>query len=234
LYFGFTVSYRRLKDSVAAVGSSTERTIISGTLMPRYEAWENVFGRTVYINVNAAWVEGSLLFPDAQQEAFNIAGANTAGNYVYVRLAASSQVDLLPGLGLSLVALAQKSLGRNLDASEQMLLSGPSGVRAYRAIVSGDNGYMARAELRYAIPSFLEHKFSHSFGLFLDFGGVHLEHDAYTNFKGVQLQDAGGGYTARFSWLFGSLQWAHTLGTRPPSTQGDSPGRVLLQIGVSI
>jgi hemolysin activation/secretion protein len=139
-------------------------------------------------------------------------------------------------LALNLGVSAQKSLGRNLDASEQMLLSGPTGVRVYRTIISGDNGYMASAELHYAlwVPSIFESKFTHSLGVFVDLGGAWLEHNAYSDFKGARLQDVGGGYTARFGSLFGSLQWAHALGRRPASAQGESPERLLLQIGASI
>jgi hemolysin activation/secretion protein len=235
-YLSCNASYRNQRDAIGAVNSSTVKTIVVGSAASRYDEWLTLFGRNVYVRVEAAVVDGYLSLADPEQEAFNRAGADTAGGYLYMRLGGSSQLELSPRLGLTVAASGQKSLTRNLDASEQMMVTGPHGVRAYRTVMSGDNGYLVSAELRYAlrVPSILGAKVTHSLGLFGDLGGVHLQHDAYSDFKGARLQDVGVGYLLRYGGVFGSVQVARALGYRPESTQAESPNRVLLQVGMSL
>jgi hemolysin activation/secretion protein len=225
---------RRLRDEVGAVGLVTSKEATVGTLGLRYEDWADLFGRASYTTANAGLVYGRLKFDDPEQEAYNRAGADTAGDYAYLRLGAATQLELAPRWNLSAAASVQKSLNRNLDASEQMNIAGPSGVRAYREVASGDNGYLLNAQLRYALPAppGLEGGFTHSLGVFADLGRVYLQHGEYADVNGVRLQDAGLGYAARYKSLFGQVQVARAVGSRPASVRDESRTRVLVQLGV--
>lgn len=231
LYLSLGLASKRLSDEIGAMELTNARKATVGTLDLRYEGWGSLFRRSSYTNANAGLVYGRLEFDNPQQEAYNRSGANTAGNYVYLKLGASSQLELTPKWSFSVTGSVQKALNRNLDASEQMNIAGPGGVRAYREVVSGDNGYLLGMQLRYALPA--PSNLTHSLGVFADLGRVYLQHGDYSDVNGSRLQDVGLGYQARYKSLFGSLQVARAVGSRPESARSASRTRVLAQAGAS-
>jgi hemolysin activation/secretion protein len=225
---------RRLSDEIGAADSITAKEAKVATLGLRYDNWGHLLGRASYTSGNAGLVYGHLAFNDPAQQASNSAGANTAGDYAYVKLSATNQLALAPRWNLSTAASVQKSLNRNLDTSEQMNIAGPSGVRAYRESTTGDNGYLLTADLRYTLPAPAGQAagLTHSLGVFADMGRVYLQHGEYASVNGESLQDVGLGYAARYKAVSGSLQVAYAVGSRPDSVQDQSRTRVLLQVGV--
>lgn len=234
LSLGGTV--RHLRDEIGAMDQSTARLASVGNVSARYEQWATVLGRPLYLTASAGPSFGHLSFEDAEQRALNRAGADTVGNFVYAKASGSGQLEFATNWVLGITVSGQKAINKNLDPSEQMNVAGPSGVRAYRSVVSGDNGYLLTGQIRYAlwVPSVLAGKLTHSLGVFADLGGVHLEHDEYSNVKGARAQDVGAGYAARFKSLFGSLQVAQALGTTPAAAQIDDRTRLLAQIGINM
>lgn len=234
LHLGLGLAARRLRDDIGAESSSVRKRSTAGTLGLRHEDWRGLAGLPGQTTASGALVIGQLDFDDPAQEALNRGGANTAGRYAYLKLAATAQLELAPAWSLRAGASVQKSLDRNLDPSEQMNIAGPEGVRAYRETVSGDNGYLLSAQLRCALPAAgLAEGFSHALGVFGDLGRVYLQHGGYSSAAGARLSDVGLGYHLQHRSLSGSLQVAHAVGAQPDSARDHGRTRVLLQAGLS-
>lgn len=96
--------------------------------------------------------------------------------------------------------------------------------------MSGDNGYLLNAEVRYALPA--PEGLTHSVGVFADLGRAWLQNADYTTRNGVRLSDVGIGYQARYGALFGRLQVARAIGSRPQEIAREGRTRVLVQAGL--
>ncbi|MES2261076.1 MAG: ShlB/FhaC/HecB family hemolysin secretion/activation protein [Pseudomonadota bacterium] len=229
LYVNLNLSARRLRDEIALSQSVNPKKVRVGSLGAQYDAWGEVAGRAAFSTLGATVTYGHLDITDPALAAQNRAGADTVGNYGHVNFDATTSIELTPHWKLNAGLSAQKALGgKNLDSSEQMSISGRSGVKAYREAVSGDNAYLANVEVRYALPSWSG--LTQALGVFTDIGRVHLQNGSYTTSNGTRLSDAGLGYYASRQALFGQLQFAHGVGSRPPGASGKT--RVLAQLGM--
>jgi hemolysin activation/secretion protein len=111
----------------------------------------------------------------------------------------------------------------NLDSSEQFILGGPNGVRAYpigEAI--GDSGGIATAELRYDFPELWKLGVPQLIG-FYDFGWISLHQTAWAysgtplgNKNNYSISGGGMGVNLTKSGLYAiRFAWAAKAGTNP-------------------
>ncbi len=155
----------------------------------------------------------------AADEAADAATLNTQGRYTKLNLNAS-RLQRLPGSFTLLGKFSAQLAGSNLDSSEQFILGGPAGVRAYPVgEAQGDEGWLASAELRYDWPGGTPLG-ALQLSAFADTGHIRLHNDpssvtipTATGKNTYQLSGAGlglnlskpGSYSVR-------LAWAHAIG----------------------
>ena len=231
LSLSLNLAARHLRDEVGVVETVDDKTVKAATFGVQHESWGNLLGRPGYTNLGAGLTYGHLDIANPAQQALNRAGANTAGDFAHLNLRLAANMELAKNWTASAALSMQKALrNKNLDGSEQMSISGPNGVKAYREWVSGDNGYLLNAELRYALPA--PEGLTHSLGVFADLGRAWLQNADYATSNGVRLSDVGVGYQARYGALFGRVQVARAVGSRPQEIVRDGRTRVLVQAGV--
>ena len=229
LYLRAGYAHKELRDEIGIVDFVTKKDSDAATLGADYEKWGRLFERDFYSSISAGVSFGRLSFDDPAQKLANQMGADTVGSYSRLNLRIAGNYAIADKLSASLVFSAQKALNdKNLDSTEQMLISGPDGVKAYRESVMGDNGYMFNAELRYALPPISG--FNHSVGLFADIGRVYIEDGQYVLDNGTRLSDVGIGYYANYKGFILGAQYARAIGARPEYID-ESKNRFLLQLG---
>lgn len=234
LYLSLGLAKKLLRDKVGVSGLIISREAETGTVSLRHERWGSLFGMGIYSNLTGGFTYGNLDFDDAEQEAQNRAGTNTAGDYARLNIDFSATLALTPLWSLNATVSLQKALlDKNLDAVEQMNLTCSScgGLKVYRETVTGDNGFMVGSELRYTLPEWGGIK--HAAGVFADTGGVYVEHAGYTQESSVQLSDVGVGYYAGWGAFNSLVQFAHSIGPIPATVANAEDYRVRAQIGLT-
>lgn len=234
LYLSLGLAKKLLRDKVGVSGLIISREAETGTVSLRHERWGSLFGMGVYSNLTGGFTYGNLDFDDAEQEALNRAGTNTAGDYARLNIDFSATLALTPLWSLNATVSLQKALlDKNLDAVEQMNLTCSScgGLKVYRETVTGDNGFMVGSELRYTLPEW--GGIRHAAGVFADTGGVYVEHAGYTQENSVQLSDVGVGYYAGWGAFNSLVQFAHSIGPIPTAVANAEDYRVRAQIGLT-
>lgn len=113
--------------------------------------------------------------------------AGTRGSFTKLVATGNALWGFAPNWGLY-GSLYGQVTSKNLDPSEQLTLGGASGVRAYpQGESSGDEGYIATAELRYTVPLRPV-----QLAAFVDYGGIRFNHKAYSADRNNRyLQGAG-------------------------------------------
>jgi hemolysin activation/secretion protein len=240
LFSNFTHKY--LDDKVFDV-SLARRYIEVGTIGMTHDMLGSLFDMPFVTGTSLSASGGVLRFPDPAERTGNKAGIDTAGAFGRVNLSFSSTLAMTPELSLSLMLRAQKAIGRNLDSSEKLGLTGVFGVRSYDEGLAGDSGVVTTPEIRYALPSVENYR--HSFGVFSDLGAIWLEHPGYTVTQRAfsPLSDIGAGYYATYDLtsveasparsLFFKAQVAHSLGWRTVAPSYDQYTKGLVQLGVT-
>lgn len=240
LFTNFTHKY--LDDKVFGVSTAT-RYIEVGTFGATYDTLGSVFDLPLVTDTSLSASGGVLRFPNPDERAANKAGIDTAGAFGRVNLSFASTLAITPDLSLSLAVHAQKAIGRNLDSSEKLSLTGVFGVRSYDEGLAGDSGVVTTPEIRYGLPA--DGGYRHSLGLFSDFGAVWLENPGYTiTQRGFSpLADIGAGYYATYDLpsfelsparsLFFKAQVAHSLGWSAVAPSYDQYTKGLFQLGVT-
>jgi hemolysin activation/secretion protein len=240
LFTNFTHKY--LDDKVFGVSTAT-RYIEVGSLGATYDTLGSIFGLPLVTDTSLSASGGVLRFPNPDERAANKAGIDTAGAFGRVNLNFASTLAMTPDLSLSFTLHAQKAIGRNLDSSEKLSLTGVFGVRSYDEGLAGDSGVVTTPEIRYGLPA--GDGYRHSLGLFSDFGAVWLENPGYTiTQRGFSpLADIGAGYYATYDLpsfelsparsLFFKAQVAHSLGWSAVAPSYDQYTKGLFQLGVT-
>jgi len=170
----------------------------------------------------------------AADRAADAATLRTQGSYTKLNLNAS-RLQRLPGHFTLLGRISAQLADGNLDSSEEFILGGPNGVRAYPVgEAQGDEGWLASAELRYDWPGGTPLG-ALQLSAFADTGGIRTHKKpgsvaipTATARNAYQLSGAGlgvslskpGSYSVR-------LSWAHTLGSNPGRsvTEGNADGK---------
>ncbi|MDO8436923.1 MAG: ShlB/FhaC/HecB family hemolysin secretion/activation protein [Nitrosomonadaceae bacterium] len=102
---------------------------------------------------NLGWTAGRVDFDNGAAQLADAGAARTQGGFSKSNANLTRLQNLSPKITLNLAVFGQWANG-NLDASQKMILGGPQTVRAYDiAVISGDTGYLATAELRYDLGS---------------------------------------------------------------------------------
>ncbi len=204
------------------------------------DKFENVIGVGVNGNVltgnslgtYALRVEsGDVHFESADALALDQSSAQTAGRYRKYTYSLALYHAVIPRLQLYL-ALSGQRASKNLISSEKFSLGGPYGVRAYpTGEAPGDDGYLATAELRYAVAQSLVPGQLGVFG-FVDTGFVRnnaYPFSAESNHR--RLSGAGIGVTlAKAQDYEVRVVYAHKLGNATAVADTDHAGRVWLQL----
>lgn len=218
--------------------STASRTIDLGTVGVTRATVGSLFDFPLVTETSLSATTGYVNFPDPQEKAANIAGVNTAGSYARLNLNFNSTLAFTPWASLSTTLRAQKSLGRNLDASERIAVTGFYGVKSFDEGLAGDSGYVFTPELKFALPNFENYR--HSVGLFTDIGAAWLQNGAYTTtqFGYSPVSDAGAGYYATYQFgpaqsIFLKAQVAHSYGSESIAPAYDRHTKGLVQIGMS-
>lgn len=232
---GYT--HKQLNDNVLGV-SIANRLMDLGTFGITRDTFGEIFGHLVTTSTTFTFTAGNVDFQDPIQNAINIAGVNTAGDFQKVTLAFNSVLALADRLSLSSDIRAQKSLSGNLDTSEQLALTGIWGVRSFDEGLAGDSGFMLTPELKYALPDITNYR--HSVGVFTDVGAAWIENAAYTTLRKAytQINDVGLGYYGTYEYLPGralllKAMLAQTYGSNDGAQTYDRGFKGLVQVGAT-
>jgi hemolysin activation/secretion protein len=226
----FNLAARQMHDELRAAGTTTPKHAEVATVSLAYERYTRLFGRDAYLSASGGVSYGHLSISDRDEEDLNQAGADTVGQYGKASAVLAARLALAERLSLSTSLTLQQALfGKNLDSSEQLMISGTRGVMAFEQSASGDNGFLFNTELRYALPSVAG--IEHSVAIFADSGYVRLENPAYTTVQSTYLADAGIGYSLTYKQLFARAQFASSVSKTPAAVNGGSDNRFLFQAG---
>jgi hemolysin activation/secretion protein len=235
IYLWGNFTYKALNDKIFDV-SFADRSINLGTAGLTRETFGAFAGLPLTTNTVLSVTAGRVAFNDPFQEALNIAGADTIGNYARANLSFTSTIAFNERLSLSTNFRGQKAFSKNLDSSEQMGLTGVWGVRSYDEGLAGDSGYLVTPELKYALPDV--GRYRHSISTFTDVGGVWLANSDYTTTQKpfTQLNDVGLGYYATYEYMTGRFlllkaHVAHTYGSDSGAQTYNRGTKGLLQLG---
>jgi hemolysin activation/secretion protein len=232
LYATFNLAHKTMQDDIQVFDQYWNKFSNSAKFGLQYEKWGSLFGRGVYTAVTGSFTYGNLHIPDGEQREFNQAGADTHGDFAYVNLGILTNISLAENWTLSLSASGQKAIGRNLDGSEQFNVTGANGVKSYSEVISGDDGYLLNAELRYTLPSFIN-GLHHSLGAFVDQGGWRYARPDYALKQGDSLTDVGLGYSLSYGPASVKVQLAHAVGEYPSEIREESRTRLMALFMVS-
>jgi hemolysin activation/secretion protein len=174
--------YRDLEDE--QLGISSEKTLRSVTLDLVNGYWrDDLLGGSAN-SYRLSWTRGELSMDSPYAAAADFYG--TEGHYHKVNLALLRQQRLSQRFTLNMNLRGQLADG-NLDSVEKISLGGAYGIRAFpQGEASGDEGWLASAELRYAVNPRWQ------FGTFLEAGGITYNKDPLaTGDHHRHLQSAG-------------------------------------------
>jgi len=163
---------------------------------------------TSFMNWTLASTFGNLDIKEPTSKFIDSLGAKTQGSFVHVNSSASisQNLDVISNRLSAYAAVSGQYANKNLDSSEKFVVTGPSAVRGYsQGTVSGDQGAVINAELRYSIPTSSD--FNTSVYGFYDYGYAKIYKNSYTNDIASQSVSAlGVGATVRHkSGMFASL-----------------------------
>lgn len=234
LWISIDGAYKHIKDEIKVFDETAHKHSWSGTGQIQYERWTKVFGEyRLYTTAGLGLTYGHLRISDGAQRALNKAGADTVGDFTFVTFNFMANYAFTPKFSFNLIFNAQQVFNsKNLDGSEQFIISGPSGVRAYRESVSGDNGYFLNGEFRYQLPEIVDN-WRHSVGLFGGIGRTYYADGDYVAHNGDTLYDVGVGYYANYDPIFAKVQLAHIVGPRPDGIYTGGRTHVLAHIGIT-
>jgi len=233
LYLKFSYAAKELSDEIRAVNNKIPKRIDVAALGASYDKYTTIFGLNTYVGAALNVYHGKLKIKDDAQEALNRAGADTVGSYSKADLALLLGVYVSDTVSFVGSVKAQKTLNnKNLDGTEQMSISGLSGVRGYPdSEYSADNGYVLGLEANYKLPPLIG--IIHNVGLFFDNGRGKIENSAYTTAKNRTLSDVGLAYSAKYRDFFIKTQAARIIGGEKVESEKEYDTRLLVQVGAT-
>ncbi|CAM4039463.1 ShlB/FhaC/HecB family hemolysin secretion/activation protein [Ectopseudomonas alcaliphila] len=172
-----------------------------------------------------AWSQGSLNLDDTTAQRIDDLTAGTAGRFHKLNPSLVRLQRLTERFSLYTQLQGQWADG-NLDSSEKLYLGGAYGVRAYpQGEASGDQGWLANLELRYALTD------TWQLSTFVDHGEVRLNKDTWASGENHRsLSGAGlGARWAAHGWQVSAVT-AWKLGNTDPQSDVDRSPRVWAQV----
>ena len=234
LWLSVSGAYKHIKDEIKEFDETLHKHSWVGNGSVQYERWIKVFGEyRLYTSAGLGLTYGHLRIGDRQQRESNKRGADTVGDFSYVSFNFMANYAFTQKFSFNFTFNAQQVFNRkNLDGSEQFIISGPSGVRAYRETLSGDNGYFINCEFRYQLPEIVD-DWRHSVGLFGGIGRSRYADGDYVVHNGDTVYDVGVGYYVNYDPVFAKLQLAHMVGSKPEGIYTGGRTHVLAHIGIT-
>jgi hemolysin activation/secretion protein len=221
-------TYEDLHDDVEQSSTRTPRTIGSATIGVSLDDKSPLFEMPGETQGRVAVESGDVRITDAEARALDAAGAQTEGGFSKL-IAQLSRANQLPESFTLTTALQwQRVLNdKNLDSSEQMAISGWTGVMAYppeEAI--GDNALVLTGSLSHPLLPIANVR--NSLAVFSDYGqesDVHPLADTPTR----HLSDAGVSLTVRYLGATVIATVAHRLDGGDPQSEDYSRNKLLAQ-----
>lgn len=226
VYLGGSIERRVLRDRIDATDTATDKVARSAMMELRGDGRDGIGGGGINQWRLAATV-GDLAIDSPEALVIDRASARTEGGYEkwvgdLRRLQAITADTTL------LLSATGQWAGKNLDSSEKFVLGGASGIRAYpQGEAMGDEGWLARIELRHALLANLQGV------LFYDAGGVTINRNRYAAGANSR-QLAGHGVGVDLSWqavkLAAHVAWRDG---EAPSSDRDRTPRLWIQASYS-
>ena len=237
LYGSIVFTHQNLFDATAVAVSDNKR-VNEATLAMQGNAVDTLWGGG-YMAYGLSVSYGNLgLSDDPSDLATDRQTANTNGVFWKLNLNAMRLQNIGRGFSLYLAASGQYA-DKNLDSSEQFILGGPTGVRAFPVgEASGDDGVLGNVELRKDLPGAIPVIGHIQVLAFYDYGWIRLHKTAWAGWNAgdpgldnsYDISDAGAGINIGMAgkYLFKAF-WAAKIGSNPgESAQGfDSDGQKL-------
>lgn len=222
LYTQLGWEQRKLRDEVRSTATQTDKSAHVSTLSLQGDARDS-WGGGGFTQGSLALTMGKLNIDSPTAAALDAAGANTAGTYTKWAWSLDRQQAISQNWSLH-GQLRGQWAGKNLDSSEKFSLGGPNGVRAYASgEASGDRGWLASLDLRYAVTPEL------SASLFYDQGRVTVNALPYLSSANTQRRSGTGlglsGNHGAFDWRI-ALAWR---GSEVATAEPDEHVRVWAQ-----
>jgi len=229
LYGQYEFDHKRLHDRIGTGAIRDDRFVNDTAISLSGDIHDDFLsGGINSFSVSANF--GHLHFNDPIAVVNDHATAKTVGGFMKLGANISRLQTLTPKNTLYVAASVQLT-NDNLDSAEKMAVGGPYTVRAYdMAAVSGDNGYMATAELRH---DFGEMPYGRWQALvFIDSAHIKVNQKPWTaGLNSATLTGAGGGinWTGPYR-LAASLYVATPLGSVPALVDSSNSTRAWFEI----
>jgi hemolysin activation/secretion protein len=150
------VQHKELNDKQNAVAISSDKSSNSVPLALSFDVRDGLGGGGITYG-SLSWTSGNLTLDSVLQS--RDGDSKTQGRFNKTSLDLA-RIQFLPAGMTGFGRVSAQSTNKNLDSSERFVLGGPSGVRAYPVGEgSGDEGWLAQAELRYAMGAFNPYAF---------------------------------------------------------------------------
>jgi len=231
LYALVNVNYEMFHDAVGAttVTNKDAETVVAGFSGNHIDG----IGGGGSDNYYFYWTAGSLNIQTPAARALDAMTARSDGGYGKFSLEADRLQNLFGPVSLFGEVRGQIAT-KNLDEYEKMELGGAYGVRAYpEGEAYGDEGYIATAEIRYTLPSFVPALPGQmQLVAFIDTGTVTLNQDPWVSGPNSRtLSGAGIGFNlAATNNFYLSTFYAWKLGTGPSTAAPNSSGIFGIQL----
>ncbi|MDW3712502.1 MULTISPECIES: ShlB/FhaC/HecB family hemolysin secretion/activation protein [unclassified Pseudomonas] len=215
---------KRLKDDIDLFDEKSDKHARVVTLTLNGNSRDDLLGGGIN-SFALGWSQGSLTLDGAQAQRTDDATAGTRGRFHKLNPSLVRLQRLSDRFSLYTQLQGQWADG-NLDSSEKLYLGGAYGVRAYpQGEASGDQGWLANVELRYALTE------AWQLSTFVDHGEVRLNKDAWTSDDNHRsLSGAGfGALWAAHGWQVNAVA-AWKLGNAEAESDVERTPRVWAQV----
>ncbi len=215
---------KRLKDDIDLFDSKSDKRSRVVTAALNGNSRDSLLGGGLN-SFSLAFSQGSLNIDGPLEKLIDDASAGTQGHFNKLNPSLVRLQRLSDKFSLYTQVQGQWS-DANLDSSEKLSLGGAYGVRAYpQGEASGDQGWLANVELRYALTP------AWQFSTFVDHGEVRLNKDTWVNGDNHRsLSAAGVGATwADYGWRINTVA-AWKLGNADAQSDVERSPRVWAQV----
>jgi hemolysin activation/secretion protein len=220
----FSLEHKTLRDRMEAF------SIVSNTLVQSRKLGLSgqIAGTSgAFYTFNATYTSGDLDLQTADNRNADALSARTQGGFDKVNYSLSASLPLTNSWA-SYFELNGQVAGKNLNSAERFSLGGANGVRAYPVgEASGDEGYVAKAELRYALPLALwlpEFPGQIRLASFVDHGAIKINHTPFSqveNTRSISALGVGVNWETPGNFLI-QASVARRLGSGTPTSDPQS------------
>lgn len=208
--------HKALNDKQGAAATSSDKYSNSVPVALSFDVRDGLAGGGITYG-SLGWTSGNLALDSALQA--SDVNAKTQGSFDKANLDLA-RIQFLPAGMTGFGRVSAQTANKNLDSSERFALGGPTGVRAYPVGEgSGDKGWLAQIELRYAMGAFNPYAF-------YDAGSVKVNAKPWaagTNERSISGGGVGVRYQAGSVSLDLALAWRNEGGKPLADTKDNNP-----------